>query len=113
MWTIDNISPIVKNGLGSYEISVINQDTQQSVLVQLPFMKLDRSVIINSVIRSRYQQDAVEAIINNHFINIAEWIDKKFAGSTDSFEDPEYEELQAWRAESKRLADEILAAINN
>ena len=113
MWTIDNISPITKNGLGSYEISVIDQGTQQSVLVRLPFMKLDRSIIINSLIRSRYQQDAVEAIINNHFINIADWIDKKFAGSTDSFEDLEYEELQAWRAESKRLADEIIKFINN
>ena len=41
-------------------------------------------------------------------MNIAEWLDKKFVGSTDKFSDPDYDELQKWRATSKILADEAL-----
>lgn len=112
MWKIDNISYLSKNGLVGYDVNITNQSTQESVLVSLPFVKLSRSIVINSLIRSRYPQDRVEAIINNHFLNIAEWLDKKFAGSEESFEDLEYDELQNWRKESKVLADEIIEIIN-
>lgn len=80
----------------------------ESISVPLPLGKLDRSTIINALIRSKYSQDMVEAIVNNHFLNIAEWLDAKFAGSTDSFVDEEYDEMQDWRKTCKRLADEAL-----
>ena len=67
-----------------------------------------RSVIIDKLIRTQYSQDRVEAIINNHFLNIAEWIDDKFAGKEVVFEDPEYDKLQAWRKQCKEIANEAL-----
>lgn len=68
-----------------------------------------KSVIIDKLIRSQYPQDKVEAIINNHFLNIAEWLDKKFKGEEVEFEDPEYDGLQNWRKQCKIIADEALA----
>ena len=112
MWKIDNISYLSENGLVAYNINIVNQDTQEGILVKLPFIRLTRSIVINSLIRSRYSQDHVEAIINNHFLNIAEWLDKKFAGSEESFDDPDYDELQNWRKECKTLADEIIDMVN-
>ena len=50
----------------------------------------------------------VEAIVNNHFLNIAEWLDAKFTGSTESFVDAEYDEMQNWRKVCKRFAEEAL-----
>lgn len=80
----------------------------ESISVPLPLGKLDRSTIINALIRSKYSQDMVEAIVNNHFLNIAEWLDAKFTGSTDSFVDEDYDKMQDWRKTCKRLADEAL-----
>ena len=69
----------------------------------------DRSVIINKMIRNQYSQDKVEAIVNNHFLNISEWLDKKFKGENIEFEDIEYDKLQAWRKKCKEIADEAIA----
>lgn len=80
----------------------------EPVTVLLPIGLWNKSVIVNELIRSQYSQDHVEAIINNHFLNIAEWIDSKFAGEEIIFEDKEYDELQAWRKISKGIAEEAL-----
>lgn len=69
----------------------------------------NRSGIVNSLIRSVYSQDRVEAIINNHFLAIGEWLEKKLAGSSEPFVDPDYDELQLWRETCKQWADEALA----
>lgn len=76
--------------------------------VLIPQGLWNKSVIINALIRSKYSQDQVEAIINNHFLNIAEWLDAKFNGSTDSFVDKEYDDFQNWRKQCKLLTDEAL-----
>lgn len=113
MKTVESLSYINDAGLRKYTVEVFDDETRESLIINLPEGRYDKATIVNALVRSKYTQDAVEAIINNHFINIAEWLDKKFAGSTESFSDPDYDELQAWRAESKRLADEIIKFINN
>ena len=80
----------------------------EPVQVPLPAGDWNKSVIIDRLVRSKYSQDMVEAIVNNHFLNIAEWLDAKFAGSTESFVDVEYDEMQGWRKACKRLAEEAL-----
>lgn len=67
-----------------------------------------KSIIIDKLIRNQYSQDKVEAIINNHFLNISEWLDKKFKGEEVEFEDPEYDALQNWRKQCKVIANEAL-----
>lgn len=111
MMTIENISCSDIRGLKEFIIELFNGDTQESILVKLPRGRWDKSIVVNELIRKKYQQDHVEAIINNHFLNISEWLDKKFKGEEVSFEDPEYDELQAWRKDSKVYADMILKAI--
>lgn len=81
----------------------------EPVMVLLPIGLWNKSSIINELIRKVYSQDHVEAIINNHFLNISEWLDKKFKGENVEFEDPEYDELQAWRKQCKVIADEALS----
>ena len=68
----------------------------------------NRDNLISIFIRARYTQDRVEAIINNHFIKIAEWLDKKFNGSIEPFIDEEYTELQNYRTQIKAWVDEML-----
>lgn len=113
MKTVESLSYINDAGLRKYTVEVFDDETRESLIINLPEGKYDKSTIVNALVRSKYTQDHVEAIINNHFLSISEWLDAKLSGSTESFSDPDYNELQAWRAESKRLADEIIKFINN
>ena len=112
MYTIENITYSNDFGLRKYTVEVFNNETQESLVVGFPSGRYDRGTIINSLIRAKYSQDKVEAIINNHFLAVGEWIDAKFNGSTESFSDPDYDALQAWRAECKELADMIIGMID-
>lgn len=80
----------------------------EMISISLPINEWNKNVIVSCLIRSKYSQDTMEAIVNNHFLNIAEWIDKKISGSTEPFIDPEYDEMQRWRKVCKKLADEAL-----
>lgn len=112
MRTVESLWYINDAGLRQYTVEVFDDETQESLIINLPAGRYDKATIVNALVRSKYPQDSVEAIINNHFLAISEWLDAKFAGSAESFSDPDYENLQAWRAESKRLADEIIAMID-
>lgn len=113
MKIVESLSYTNDAGLRKYTVEVFDDETRESLIINLPEGKYDKSTIVNALVRSKYTQDHVEAIINNHFLSISEWLDAKLSGSTESFSDPDYNELQAWRAESKRLADEIIKFINN
>lgn len=96
-----------------------NEDGFEKIVIQYKFDDIEgflkfynfewnRSIIINKLIRNHFAQDQVEAIINNHFLNISEWLDKKFKGEDVEFEDPDYDKLQNWRKQCKVIADEAL-----
>lgn len=111
MKTIENVSCLKVMGQSEFIIELFDKDTLESILIKIPAGQYDKSSIINILIREKYRQDQVEAIINNHFLNIADWLDKKFKGEEIAFEDSEYEDFQTWRAECKTYAEMILEAI--
>lgn len=53
--------------------------------------------IVTAIIRARYTADQVEAIVLNH-------------GDGNADHEAEYDALQAWRAEAKRVAKIVLGA---
>lgn len=111
MYKIENLSYTIDFGRYVFNIEVFDDDTKQGIIIELPAGQWDKATIVNLLIRSKYSQDQVEAIINNHFINISEWMDKVVAGEAIRFFDEEYEEFQKWRNTCKRLADEIIEQI--
>lgn len=74
---------------------------------------INKPRIINDIIRARYSQADVEAIINNHFLNISEWLDSKLSGEEVIFEDADYQELQEWRALAKEIANYVIDNYKN
>ena len=105
--TINQIESFLRDGYKWYCIDYMCDDIPG--LIELSNSNWNRSEIVNALIRSRYSQDRVEAIINNHFLAIGEWLEKKLAGSEESFVDEEYDKLQEWRSQCKLWADEALA----
>lgn len=102
-----NVKQNIVNNVTGYVIAFDIDGGEQFLFISES--KWKKSVIINNLIRYRYSQDQVEAIINNHFLNIAEWLDAKFKGEEVKFSDPDYEEFQAWRKKCKTIADEALS----
>lgn len=102
-----NIDRYISRGFPFYTIMYsIGDPPTRSVNIEITTgTDWTRSIVIDKLVRSQYSQDHVEAIINNHFLNIAEWLDKKFKGEDVTFEDPEYDELQNWRKKCKEIAD--------
>ena len=93
------------------------EDNGEPVKVLLPRGKWNRDVIIDSLVRSKYSQDEVEAIINNELLNISDFMDElRNGGITKAIsylknlvEDEGYKNLQDWRRACKTLADKALA----
>lgn len=93
-----------------YRLHVIfNDEFKNDIDIYILENHWNKSNIVNDLIRLKYSQDRVEAIINNHFLNIADWLNAKFKGEEVEFSDPDYEELQAWRKECKAIANDALA----
>lgn len=102
-----SISKVIIEGFDTYVLEYVDSNMGPGS-IRLPEFSWTKSEIVNALIRTRYPQDRVEAIINNHFLNIAEWLDKKFKGEDVVFEDLEYDKLQDWRKQCKQWADEAL-----
>ena len=109
MMTVESITYLVEAGKRKFVIELNSGD--EIINIKLNDGRWDKSTVVNALIRAKYSQDQVEAIINNHFLNISEWIDKKFKGEEVAFEDSEYEEFQKWRALSKETSNSVINAI--
>jgi hypothetical protein len=105
-----DIFTTIHNGFTKYNISYFfDEDGVVFGDLIFDFHDWKKSIIIDRLVRSQYSQDMVEAIINNHFLNISEWLDKKFKGEDVDFVDQEYDKLQNWRKKCKEIANEAFA----
>lgn len=111
MILVEGIMYTIENNKRLFSIELFDEDTKERIFVNLKKGNWRTSTVIDALIRTKYSQDRVEAIINNHFLNIADWIDKKFKGEEVAFEDSEYEEFQKWRTLCKNIAPVIIDAI--
>ena len=102
-----NISKHIIKGFYRYDIQFVDYQGNPGN-ISVGGDKWNRSDIISALIRTRYSQDQVEAIINNHFLNIGEWLDKKLAGENEEFIDEDYNRLQEWRSICKQWANEAI-----
>ena len=93
---------------------IVYIDNGSPIEVVIKSSDWSRNNIINGLIRSRYSQDTVEALINNHLLLLAEWQEKVITGeTTEKLIDPDYDQLQDWRSISKQWADELLQKYPN
>lgn len=94
---------------GRFSGHIVYLDNDLPIDVSMPIGVWNKPTIVNNLIRSKYSQDSVEALVNNHLLLLAEWQDKIFEGENPGkLEDHEYDELQEWRKLCKQWADEAL-----
>lgn len=86
----------------NFDIEEIHDDMYQFRYhsVTLPIGKFDRATVISTIIRNRYRDDEMQAIINNYLLD-----------PNDGEAIREFDEMQEYRRYAKNIADQFLQEI--
>ena len=95
-----SVNPVTHTTLINFDIRE-EQDSEQGkysyLQVEMYPSQMRRSAIISAVIRAKYDQDEMEAIINNYLED-----------PTDEASTADLHEMQSWRRQAKLIAREAL-----
>lgn len=70
---------------------------------------VERDKVVDAIISSAYPTDKMQAIINNHFANLAKIADGKELDADEKEHEAEYDNMQAWRVKAKAVAKAVMA----
>lgn len=71
---------------------------------------LERGKVIDAIVSAAYPSDKMQAIINNHFANLAKIADGKKLEADDEEHEAEYNAMQEWRTKAKSVASDVMEA---
>lgn len=71
---------------------------------------LERGKVIDAIVSAAYPSDKMQAIINNHFANLAKIADGKKLDADDEEHEAEYNTMQEWRKKAKIVAGDVMEA---
>ena len=74
---------------------------------------VERDKVIDAIVTSVYPTDKMQAIINNHFANLAKIADGKKLDSDDEEHEAEYNAMQDWRTKAKAVASDVMEELSN
>ena len=69
---------------------------------------VERGKVIDAIVTAVYPTDKMQAIINNHFANLAKIADDKKLDADDEEHEAEYEAMQDWRTKAKAVATDVI-----
>ena len=69
---------------------------------------VERDKVIDAIVKAVYPTDKMQAIINNHFANLAKIADGKKLDADDEEHEAEYNDMQDWRTKAKAVANDAL-----
>lgn len=69
---------------------------------------LERGKVIDAIVSAAYPGDKMQAIINNHFANLAKIADGKKLEADDEEHEAEYNAMQEWRTKAKSVASDVM-----
>lgn len=69
---------------------------------------LERGKIIDAIVSAAYPSDKMQAIINNHFANLAKIADGKKLDADELSHEEEYNAMQEWRKKAKSVASDVM-----
>ena len=69
---------------------------------------VERGKVVDAIVSSAYPTDKMQAIINNHFANLAKIADGKKLDADDEEHEAEYNAMQEWRKKAKSVASDVM-----
>lgn len=90
-----------------------NEDAKRTALsayvvrVEQP---LERDKVIDAIVSAAYPSDKMQAIINNHLVNLATIADGGKLDEDELSHEEEYKAMQEWRKKAKSVASDVMEA---
>lgn len=69
---------------------------------------LERDKVIDAIVSAGYPSDKMQAIINNHLVNLATTADGGKLDNDELAHEEEYNAMQEWRKKAKTVASEVM-----
>lgn len=69
---------------------------------------LERDKVIDAIVSAGYPSDKMQAIINNHLVNLATLADGGKLDNDELAHEEEYNAMQEWRKKAKTVAREVM-----
>lgn len=69
---------------------------------------LERDKVIDAIVSAAYPSDKMQAIINNHLVNIATLADGGKLDEDELSHEEEYKAMQEWRKKAKSVASDVM-----
>ena len=102
----------LENGTDSNEIKNATRMAYAAHVVRIE-QPMERGKVIDAIVTAVYPTDKMQAIINNHFANLAKIADGKKLDTDDEEHEAEYNSMQEWRTKAKRVASDVMAEFSN
>lgn len=71
---------------------------------------LERDKVIDAIVSAAYPSDKMQAIINNHLVNLATLADGGKLDEDELTHEEEYKAMQEWRKKAKSVAGDVMEA---
>lgn len=97
----------LENGMGSNEGKKTTRMAYAAHVVRIE-QPVERGKVIDAIVTAVYPTDKMQAIINNHFANLAKIADGKKLDADDEEHEAEYNDMQDWRTKAKAVAKDVL-----
>lgn len=69
---------------------------------------LERDKVIDAIVSAAYPSDKMQAIINNHLVNLATLADGGKLDEDELAHEEEYKAMQEWRKKAKSVASDVM-----
>lgn len=69
---------------------------------------LERDKVIDAIVSAGYPSDKMQAIINNHLVNLATLADGGKLDEDELAHEEEYKAMQEWRKKAKSVAGDVM-----
>lgn len=97
----------LENGMDSNEGKKTTRMAYAAHVVRIE-QPVERDKVIDAIVTAVYPTDKMQAIINNHFANLAKIADGKKLDADDEEHEAEYDAMQEWRTKAKAVAKNVL-----
>lgn len=97
----------LENGTDSDENKSTTRMAYAAYVVRIE-QPVERGKVIDAIVTAVYPTDKMQAIINNHFANLAKIADGKKLDADDEEHEAEYDAMQEWRTKAKAVAKDVI-----
>lgn len=95
----------------------VEESTQEKTTCYLAYVvrvahPMGADKVVSAIIEAAYPSDKMQAIINNHFANLAVIADGGTLDDDETRHETEYKAMQEWRTHAKSIAADVMEAYN-